>query len=90
MVEHHGNLSEEAIAPCRSPLFTTWNILGGGAEEARWRTGEEASQDGALPEGDRVVNCAYCAVCDVFPICANGRNVLSFCLVVTQRNATQR
>lgn len=50
VVEHHGNLSEEAIAPCRSPLFTTWNILGG-AEEARWRTGEEASEDGALPEG---------------------------------------
>jgi hypothetical protein len=50
VVEHHGNLSEEAIAPCRSPLFTTWNILGG-AEEARWRTGEEASKGGALPRG---------------------------------------
>jgi len=28
-------------------LEHTW----GGAEEARWRTGEEVSEDGALPEG---------------------------------------
>lgn len=48
MVEHHGNLSEEAIAPCRSPLFTTWNILGGGRKK----------QDGAqVKKHQKMVRC---------------------------------
>lgn len=52
MVEHHGNLSEEAIAPCRSPLFTTWNILGGGAGGGRKK------QDGAqVKKHHKMVRC---------------------------------